>query len=354
MTKALIAMSGGVDSSVAAYLTQQMGYDCIGATMRLVEGEVACSKNARTCCSLQDVEDARDVAYSLGIPFYVFEFTSEFKEYVIENFICSYERGKTPNPCIECNRHMKFRVLLRRAIELGCDYLVTGHYARIEKSGERYYLKKARDLSKDQSYVLYMLTQNQLARLLFPLGELYKAETRAIADRLGFVNAKKRDSQDICFVPDGDYAGFIESYRQKNYPPGKFTDTEGNVLGEHKGIIRYTVGQRKGLGVSASKPLYVYKIDPEANTVVLAEKDKLASDEIEIASVNWIAFDSPPEQLRASVKIRYSQAEQPATVFATGENTARIKLCAPVRAVTPGQSAVIYDGEYVLGGGIIV
>lgn len=353
MTKALIAMSGGVDSSVAAHLTLEKGFECVGATMRLSEGDTSCSKKTKTCCSLEDVEDARSVAYRLGIPFYVFDFTPEFKKYVIDNFVCEYERGATPNPCIECNRHMKFRVLLRRAIELGCDYLVSGHYARIEKSGDRYLLKKARDLSKDQSYVLYMLSQNQLAHMLFPLGELYKSETRQIAESLGFVNARKRDSQDICFVPDGDYASFIENYTQKKYPPGKFIDDEGNVLGEHKGFIRYTIGQRKGLNISASKPLYVYKKDGESNTVVLGDAEKLYSTELDAADINWIAFDAPPESFKASVKIRYSQTEQPATVYPTGKNSARIVFDSPVRAAASGQSAVIYDGEYVLGGGII-
>jgi tRNA-specific 2-thiouridylase len=354
MSKALIAMSGGVDSSVAANLTLEKGFECIGATMRLVEDDTACSKNAKTCCSLEDVEDARSVAYRLGIPFYVFDFTPEFKKYVIDNFVCAYERGATPNPCIECNRYMKFRVLLKRGMELGCDYLVTGHYVRIENENGRFYLKKARDQSKDQSYVLYMLTQNQLAHMLFPLGDMLKTGTRQIAEQMVFVNARKRDSQDICFVPDGDYASFIESYTQKTYPAGRFVDEQGNVLGEHKGFIRYTIGQRKGLNLSASKPLYVYKKDAESNTVVLTEGDRLYSTALEVADINWIAFDSPPDKLRAGVKIRYSQAEQPATVYPTGEKTARIEFDSPVRAISPGQSAVFYDGEYVLGGGIIV
>jgi tRNA-specific 2-thiouridylase len=354
MTKALIAMSGGVDSSVAAYLTLEKGFECIGATMRLVENDTACLKTAKTCCSLEDVEDARSVAYRLGIPFYVFDFTPEFKKYVIDRFVCAYECGATPNPCIECNRYMKFQVLLRRAIELGCDYLVTGHYARIENRDGRYYLLKARDPGKDQSYVLYMLTLNQLSHMLFPLGDLLKSETRQIAEKLGFVNARKRDSQDICFVPDGDYAAFIESYTQKKYPIGKFVDEQGNELGEHKGFIRYTIGQRKGLNISSSKPLYVKKKDAESNTVVLAENNRLYSTGLEVTDFNWIAFDTPPDKLRASVKIRYSQTEQPATIFATGEKTVRIEFDNSVRAISPGQSAVIYDGEYVLGGGTII
>ena len=242
-------MSGGVDSSVAAYLMKQRGFDCIGVTMKLFSNEeIGCSR-AKTCCSLEDVEDARSVAYRLGIPYYVFNFTEDFGRQVIDRFVAAYENGATPNPCIDCNRYLKFERLYRRASELGCDRVATGHYARIEKQGDRYLLKKASDESKDQSYVLYAMTQEQLAHTAFPCGALNKTQTRQIAEEQGFLNAEKPDSQDICFVPDGDYAAFIRRYTGKSYPDGPFVTTRGEIIGRHRGIIHYTVGQRKGLGV---------------------------------------------------------------------------------------------------------
>ena len=248
MAKALIAMSGGVDSSVAAYIMKEEGFDCIGCTMKLYDNADAGVSRDKTCCSLDDVEDARSVAARLGMPYYVFNFSDDFREKIICKFIDSYERGRTPNPCIDCNRYMKFAKLCERARILGCDFIVTGHYARIYKEGEKYVLKKALDETKDQSYVLYNLTQDILAHTRFPLGEMKKSETREIAEKCGFINAKKPDSQDICFVPDGDYARVIELNTGKKYPPGDFVDKNGNVLGRHKGIIHYTIGQRKGLG----------------------------------------------------------------------------------------------------------
>ena len=248
MAKALIAMSGGVDSSVAAYIMKEEGFDCIGCTMKLYDNADAGVSRDKTCCSLDDVEDARSVAARLDMPYYVFNFSDDFREKIICKFIDSYERGRTPNPCIDCNRYMKFAKLCERARILGCDFIVTGHYARIYKEGEKYVLKKALDETKDQSYVLYNLTQDILAHTRFPLGEMKKSETREIAEKCGFINAKKPDSQDICFVPDGDYARVIELNTGKKYPPGDFVDKNGNVLGRHKGIIHYTIGQRKGLG----------------------------------------------------------------------------------------------------------
>lgn len=272
MKKAVIAMSGGVDSSVAALLTKQKGYDCIGATMKLHSGTDFYSEKA--CCTADDAEDARSVAVSLGIPFYVLDFTADFDREVIKKFISSYESGATPNPCIECNNHLKFERLLDKMSELGFDYIVTGHYARIEfdEQKNRYILKKALDLTKDQSYVLYGLNQNQLSHILFPLGSLTKTETRKIAEENGFINANKHESQDICFVPDGDYVSFIKNYTKKEYPCGNFVDLKGNVLGEHKGIIKYTVGQRRGLGLALPRPMYVCKKDVEKNEVVLCYK----------------------------------------------------------------------------------
>ena len=250
--KALIAMSGGVDSSVAAYLMRKQGYECIGATMKLYHNEDICIPKDHSCCSLDDVEDARAVAASMDIPYYVFNFSERFKEEVMDKFVHCYECGITPNPCIDCNRYLKFEYLYNRAKELGYDYVVTGHYAQIkyDASIDRYLLSKAVDVSKDQSYVLYSLTQEQLAHTQFPLGCMPKSKTREIAEQQGFINAKKHDSQDICFVQNGNYAEFIEDYTKKTYPEGNFVDVHGNILGRHKGIIRYTIGQRKGLGLS--------------------------------------------------------------------------------------------------------
>ncbi len=347
-------MSGGVDSSVAAYLMKQRGFDCIGVTMKLFSNEeIGCSR-AKTCCSLEDVEDARSVAYRLGIPYYVFNFTEDFGRQVIDRFVAAYENGATPNPCIDCNRYLKFERLYRRASELGCDRVATGHYARIEKQGDRYLLKKASDESKDQSYVLYAMTQEQLAHTAFPCGALNKTQTRQIAEEQGFLNAEKPDSQDICFVPDGDYAAFIRRYTGKCYPDGPFVTTQGTIVGRHRGIIHYTVGQRKGLGISSDRPLYVQSIDAAKNTVVLGEDRELFGTELNAVNFNWIAFETPPDVLRAKAKIRYRHQEQWATVEVTGKNTVHLVFDAPQRAVTRGQAVVLYDGDTVLGGGEII
>ena len=347
-------MSGGVDSSVAAYLMKQRGFDCIGVTMKLFSNEeIGCSR-AKTCCSLEDVEDARSVAYRLGIPYYVFNFTEDFGRQVIDRFVAAYENGATPNPCIDCNRYLKFERLYRRAAELGCDRVATGHYARIEKQGDRYLLKKASDESKDQSYVLYAMTQEQLAHTAFPCGALSKTQTRQIAEEQGFLNAEKPDSQDICFVPDGDYAAFIRRYTGKCYPDGPFVTTQGTIVGRHRGIIHYTVGQRKGLGISSDRPLYVQSIDAAKNTVVLGENRELFGTELNAVNFNWIAFETPPDILRAKAKIRYRHQEQWATVEVTGKNTVHLVFDAPQRAVTRGQAVVLYDGDTVLGGGEII
>ena len=348
MKKAIIAMSGGVDSSVAAYLCKKAGYECIGATMRLIKLD-----NSK-CCSVDDVEDARNVARELGIPYYVFDFSDEFEEKVIEKFVKAYESGLTPNPCIECNRHLKFDKLLSRMLEIGYDCVATGHYARIEEENGRFLLKKATDESKDQSYVLYSMTQEQLAHTVFPLGSLKKSETREIAEKNGFVNAKKHESQDICFVPDGDYAAFIEKYRGKKYKCGNFVDKSGRILGEHKGIIRYTVGQRKGLGLSLPAPMYVLEKNVDRNEVVLCSNEELFSSRLDADNVNWIAYGNPPEVIPARVKIRYNQKEEPARIFVTGEASVHIEFEKPQRAVAKGQAAVFYDGDTVIGGGTII
>lgn len=352
--KAMIAMSGGVDSSVAALVLKQKDFEEIGCTMKLFESNDYDSANGRTCCSIDDVEDARSVAFRLGIPYYVFNYKDKFKENVIDKFIESYENGRTPNPCIDCNRYLKFSKLYERAKILGCDYIATGHYARIEKSGDRFILKKALDSSKDQSYVLYFLTQEQLGHTLFPLGNMQKTEVRAIAESNGFINADKPDSQDICFVPNGDYAKVIEQYSKKQYPKGNFISADGRVLGTHNGIIRYTIGQRKGLGISAEKPLYVCRLCPEDNTVILGDNDDLFYNTVYVNEFNWISGEAPTESIRCRAKIRYRQPEQSATVYPQADGVVKIVFDVPQRAITPGQSAVLYDGDIVLGGGTMI
>ena len=354
MKKALIAMSGGVDSSVAAYLMQQQGWDCAGATMTLYRNEDIGLSRSRTCCSLDDVEDARSVACKLNMPYYVFNFSDEFRCQVMDRFTQAYEQGRTPNPCIDCNRYLKFRRLYDRAALMGCDAIATGHYARIEQENGRYLLKKALDASKDQSYVLYMLTQDQLAHTCFPLGTLHKMEAREIAASQGFFNARKPDSQDICFVPDGDYAAFIRRHTGKEDVPGDFVDETDRVLGRHRGITHYTVGQRKGLGVPSNQPLYVKAIDPARNRVVLSGNDALFSRQLTAGDFNWIAWDEPPRQFRCSAKARYRHPEQPCQVNIQEDGTVEVTFDQPQRAITPGQAVVLYDGDTVLGGGTIL
>ena len=347
--KALIAMSGGVDSSVAALMMKD--HDRIGCTMRLYDGED--SEKQSTCCSLDDVEDARAVCRRMGIPFYVFNFKEDFEEKVICRFADCYRRGVTPNPCIDCNRFMKFERLLDRARELGCELLVTGHYARVEEHGGKYLLKKGLDPAKDQSYVLYTLTQEQLRHIRFPIGELSKDEVRRIAAENGFVNASKPDSQDICFVPDGDYAAFLERRGVKT-PAGDFVTPDGKVLGRHKGVAHYTIGQRKHLGIALGEPVYVVKIDPESNTVTLGAHDLLFGTVCTVGDFNWIGGEAPGAPIRCAAKTRYRQQEQPCTASVNPDGTVTLVFDVPVRAVTPGQAAVLYDGDVVLGGGVIL
>jgi tRNA-specific 2-thiouridylase len=376
--KAVIAMSGGVDSSVAAALMLEQGYQCIGVTLKLYTSEdIAASRRGccsgtaprthrgcssgtaskihRGCCSLTDVNDARNVAFRLNMPHYVLNFTGEFRDQVIRRFIETYEAGATPNPCIDCNRYIKFDHLLLRARQLDFDYLVTGHYARIEQepAGGRFLLKKARDEKKDQSYVLYCLTQDQLRQTLFPLGDLTKAQVREIAGAKNFSNAEKGDSQDICFVPDRDYGAFIEAYTGKTWPPGDITGPDGKILGRHRGIIRYTIGQRRGLGVAANEPLYVAAKSVPDNTVTLGPESSLYAKTLGVTGLNLIACPRLDKPLRVQVKTRYLQAGEDAVAEQTGEDTARIAFDKPQRAITPGQAAVFYDGEYVVGGGTI-
>lgn len=350
--KALIAMSGGVDSSVAAYLMKEAGYDCIGVTMKLYDNEDIGMEQEKTCCSLSDIEDARSVAVKLGIPYYVFNFKADFKEKVIDNFIESYRCGMTPNPCIECNRHLKFAHLWQKARELQCDVVVTGHYARITEDGQGYHLLKGKDSAKDQSYVLYSLTQEQLAHTCFPLGGYTKEEIRRIAEEQGFFNAAKKDSQDICFIPDGDYRSFIEKTTGQSSQPGDFVDKDGNVLGTHKGYYCYTIGQRRGLGISAPQSLYVTEIRPEENKVVLGSNDDLFHSHLTADNFNWIEEVRPDEVIKA--RIRYHQVEKEAIARVTQDGRVEVDFLEPQRAITKGQSVVLYRGDAVVGGGRII
>ena len=354
--RAIIAMSGGVDSSVAAALMKEQGYDCIGATMKLFQNEDVGVSREHSCCSLDDVADARSVAYALDMPYYVFNFADRFREDVIDRFVQAYETGCTPNPCIDCNRYLKFEKLFQRARGMECDYVVTGHYARLDRDAStgRYLLKKAMDATKDQSYVLYCLTQRQLAKTLLPLGTYTKEKVREIANELGLINARKHDSQDICFVPDGDYAKFIEQYTGRTYPNGNFVDTKGHVLGEHKGIIRYTVGQRKGLGLALPHPMYVKEKNLDTNEVILCDNNELFSKELYATDINLITCDKIDKPIKVKARVRYSQPEKDAIVEQIDDNTLHIVFDEPQRAISKGQAAVLYDGEYVVGGGTII
>lgn len=351
--KVMIGMSGGVDSSVAAFLLQKESLEVIGATMKLYNNEDIDFVSEKTCCSLDDVLDAKSVCARLGIRHYTLNMTDDFKKEVIERFISAYENGFTPNPCIDCNRYMKFSKMLHKAQELNIDYVATGHYARIEKQGDRYILKKAVDLSKDQSYVLYSLTQEQLKVTKFPLGNYTKQQVREIAEENGFVNARKHESQDICFVPDGDYSKFIEYYTGKTYPCGDFVDMNGKRLGEHKGIIRYTIGQRRGLGLALPASMYVVEKDVDNNKVILGFNDDLFKKEVNVKNISFTACDRLDKPERLCAKIRYNQKEQPATVTQTDKNHFTIVFDEPQRAITKGQAAVLYDGDTVVGGGTI-
>ena len=351
--KALIAMSGGVDSAVAALLTQAEGFACMGATMRLYDGET--DEPGSTCSALENVEDARSVAHRLGIPFHVFNFKGDFETRVIQKFIRCYECGLTPNPCIDCNRHLKFDLLLQQAQALGCDFVVTGHYARIfrDENTGRFLLYRATDPSKDQSYVLYTLTQEQLAHIRFPLGELSKPQVRQIAEEKGFLNARKRDSQDICFVPDGDYVSFMERHTGKTYQPGNYLDLAGNVVGQHKGAVSYTLGQRKGLNLAMGTPVYVCGKDMAANTVTVGPNEALFRRSLLANDLNWFPFPALTQPITVTAKARYNQPPQPATLYPEENGTVRVVFHQPQRALTPGQAVVFYDGDLVVGGGTI-
>ena len=353
--KALIAMSGGVDSSVTAALMMEAGYDCTGVNMRLYSSPEA-SVTEKSCCSIRDAQDARAVADGMGMPFFILYYTEDFQRCVIDPFVTSYLAGITPNPCIDCNRNLKFDRLLEVVKEKSMDKLATGHYARVVRNEEtgRYELWKAKDKNRDQSYVLYMLSQEQLAHIAFPLGNYTKPEVRDLAASYGFVNAQKKDSQDICFIPDGDHARFIEEYTGKRMPHGRFVDEEGNVLGEHRGIIRYTIGQRKGLGIASDRPWHVKEIRAEENEIVLARREAVYGDTLLAQNFNWLSIAQPETEITATAKIRYRFQDAPCRALVTEDGRVRVTFDEPQPSITPGQAVVLYDGERVLGGGTIL
>ena len=353
--RAMIAMSGGVDSSVAALLMQEAGFDCTGVTMRLYRENGFRTGCVKSCCSDEDEETAALVCWQLGIEHEALCFSRDFEQAVIRRFIQEYEAGRTPNPCIDCNRFLKFHALLERAGRDGFDVLATGHYARIEYSEtlQRWQLFKALDEKKDQSYVLYMLTQEQLPYLRFPLGDLCKADARRLAETHGLVNAEKRDSQDICFIPDGDYAGFIRRRAGKTYPAGDILDQSGRIVGRHRGLVRYTIGQRRGLGVAAGARVYVIGKDSAHNSLLVGPAGALERQELLASDFNWLSIPTPDVPIRASVRTRYHQPEADASAYPLPGGQVRIVFDRPQRAITPGQAVVLYQGELVLGGGTI-
>lgn len=353
--KVVVGMSGGVDSSVAAYLLKEQGYDVIGVTMQIWQDEEqALLEENGGCCGLSAVDDARRVAQALDIPYYVMNFKQDFRENVIDYFIDEYLNGRTPNPCIACNRYVKWESLLKRSLDIGADYIATGHYARIEKlSNGRYALKRSATLDKDQTYALYNLTQNQLSKTLMPVGEYTKDEIREIAEKIHLPVAHKPDSQDICFV-DGDYGDFIEEETGHKIKPGNFVDMEGNILGTHKGIVCYTVGQRRGLGLSLKQPGYVVRIDKEKNEVVIGGNEDLMTDTLYGDHVNFMSVSSMEDGMRFMAKVRYNHKGAPCTVYMAGEDKIKVRFDDPQRAVTPGQAVVFYDDDYVAGGATIL
>lgn len=350
MSKLMIAMSGGVDSAIVAYLAKKSGHDTLAATMK-IGSLYGASDN--TCCSDANIEDARSMAAAFGIPHLTFDLTDDFRREVADYFVSTYINGGTPNPCVVCNRHIKFGRLMQLSAEHGCDMMATGHYAEVRQEGGRYLLCRAADRTKDQTYVLWQLTQQQLSHAMFPLAKYTKKQVKQLALELGIVAAHKHESQDICFIPDGDYAAFIERVLGHAPEPGDFIDATGKVLGRHRGLIHYTPGQRKGLGIAFGEPMFVKSKSATDNTVTLCRGDELFSTRLTARSINLIACDSLPSPTRVTAKVRYSQSETPAIVTQTAPDEFVLEFSTPQRAISPGQSAVLYDGDTVIGGGLI-
>lgn len=354
--KVVIGMSGGVDSSVGAYLLKEQGYDVVGVTMQIWQDEdnIVQEENGG-CCGLSAVDDASRVAWELGIPYYVMNFKQEFKDNVINYFVDEYISGRTPNPCIACNRYVKWESLLKRSLDIGAEYIATGHYARIEQlPNGRYALRKSVTAAKDQTYALYNLTQYQLSHTLMPVGAYTKDEIRAIAEKIKLEVASKPDSQEICFIPDHDYARFIKENTEASLPEGNFVDADGNVLGRHRGITHYTIGQRKGLNLSMKRPVFVVEIRPETNEVVIGDAEDVFSDTLRCDHLNWMSVDGLQGDVKqVTAKIRYSHKGAPCIIREAGKDLVECVFAEPQRAITPGQAVVFYDGEYVVGGGII-
>ena len=351
--KVLIGMSGGVDSSVAAYPLKEQGYEVHGATMQIWQEDKEFEEREGGCCSLSAVEDARRVCDKLGIPFYVLNFRDYFKEKVIEPFIQEYMDGRTPNPCIECNKHLKFDELLRRARGIGADYVATGHYAKIEERDGRYLLIRSDDDSKDQTYALYNFTQDQLAHTLMPCGAYEKTKIREIAKEIGLAVHNKKDSEEICFISDNNHGKYISEARPSRVKPGNFVDKEGNVLGKHKGIVYYTIGQRKGLGLSLGRPVFVTGINAKTNEVIIGSEDEIFKNDLIATDVNFISLDKLEGELNVQAKIRYSARPAEAIIYPLPNGKVKVSFKDKQRAITKGQSVVFYDKEVVVGGGII-
>ena len=352
--RVVVGMSGGVDSSTAAALLVEQGYDVIGVTLKLWKQDcISPAQDLFKCCGSRAATDARAVCDHLGIPFHLIDEADEFQEQVIGNFAAEYKAGRTPNPCILCNERLKFGTLLQRADQLGAQYVATGHYARLERADGRVLLKRGRDPRKDQSYFLFSLRQDQLARALFPVGEQTKNDTRDAARQRRLKTAEKEESMEICFVPDNNYGRFLQQAGLVQKHRGEIVDTLGRVLGHHDGIEFYTIGQRRGLRVAAGKPIYVVDLDVANNRVIVGDASALARDDFTVDRCNWIAFDTPPEQIEATAKIRYNHPGTPATVTPLGEGKAKVRLHTPQRAITPGQAAVFYQEDLVVGGGWI-
>lgn len=351
--KVLVGMSGGVDSSVAAYLLKEQGYEVIGATMQIWQDDEEFIEKEGGCCSLSAVADARRVANKIGIPFYVMNFKDAFKKNVIDYFVDEYMEGRTPNPCVACNKFIKFSSFLDKAMTLGIDYVATGHYAIIEKQNNRYIIRKSEDDKKDQTYALYNLTQFQLKRTLMPCGQYKKSEIREIAKKIGLRVHNKKDSQEICFIPDNDHGRYIKNRFPSKVRQGNFVDKSGNVLGTHKGIVYYTIGQRKGLDIAFGKPMYVVDINPFRNEVVLGNLDDLLNTELIAKDVNYIPFDNLKEPMEVETKIRYSQIPSKAVITPMENGKVKVNFNEKQRAITKGQSVVFYKGDLLIGGGII-